>query len=41
MLPKNTTTFGASGHTDFWSNSGCLSDCHFDKAKEIYFWELF
>ncbi len=41
MLPRDTTTFGASGHADFWSNTGCLSGCHFDKAKEIYFWELF
>ncbi len=41
MIPKNTTTFGATGHADFWSNTGCLSGCYFDKAKEIYFWELF
>lgn len=41
MLPKNTTTFNASGHADFWSNTGCLSGCHFEDAKEIYFWEIF
>jgi len=41
MLPKNTAAFGASGHADFWSNTGCLSGCHFEDAKEIYFWELF
>jgi len=41
MIPKNTSTFGASGHADFWSNTGCLSGCYFDKAKEVYFWELF
>jgi hypothetical protein len=41
MIPKNRATFGASGHADFWSNTGCLSGCYFDKAKEVYFWELF
>lgn len=41
MIPKNRATFGASGHADFWSNTGCLSGCYFEKAKEVYFWELF
>lgn len=41
MLPRDTAIFGASGHADFWSNTGCLSGSYFDKAKEIYFWELF
>jgi hypothetical protein len=41
MIPKNRATFGASGHADFWSYSGCLSGCYFDHAKEVYFWELF
>ena len=40
MIPKNRATFGASGHADFWSFSGCLSGCYFDQAKEVYFWEL-
>lgn len=41
MLPKDSASFGATGHADFWSNTGCLSGSYFDKAKEIYFWELF
>jgi hypothetical protein len=41
MIPKDRSVFGASGHADFWSNTGCLSGCYFDKAKEVYFWELF
>lgn len=41
MIPKDRGTFGATGHADFWSNTGCLSGCYFDKAKEVYFWELF
>lgn len=41
MIPKDRGSFGASGHADFWSNTGCLSGCYFDKAKEVYFWELF
>ena len=41
MIPKNRAPFRASGHADFWSNTGCLSGCYFDKAKEVYFWELF
>ena len=41
MIPKSRTDFGASGHADFFSSSGCLSGCYFEYAKEIYFWELF
>lgn len=41
MIPKNRSTFGASGHADFWSNTGCLSGGYFNDAKEVYFWELF
>lgn len=40
MLPKPNINFGATGHTDFFSYSGCLSHCYFQNAKEIYFWEL-
>ena len=38
MVPKSG--FGASGHADFYSQSGCLSRCYFSDAAEIYFWEL-
>jgi Type VI secretion system (T6SS), amidase effector protein 4 len=38
MVPK--IGFGASGHADFYSQSGCLSRCYFSDAAEIYFWEL-
>lgn len=38
MIPKSG--FGASGHADFYSQSGCLSSCYFSDAAEIYFWEL-
>jgi hypothetical protein len=38
MVPKSG--FGASGHADFYSQSGCLSGCYFSDAAEIYFWEL-
>ncbi len=41
MIPKPNSDFDASGHADFFSFSGCLSNCYFNKAKEIYFWELF
>lgn len=41
MIPKNRATFGASGHADFWSNTGCINGSYLDKAKEVYFWELF
>jgi len=42
MLPKSSTEFGASGHADFFSQTGCLTkSCYFAAAKEIYFWELF
>lgn len=40
MLPKPSANFGATGHADFFSFSGCLSNCYFQSAKEIYFWEL-
>lgn len=40
MVPKNSNTFGASGHADFFSQSGCLSNCYFQNAAEVYFWEL-
>ncbi|MEO6176880.1 MAG: type VI secretion system amidase effector protein Tae4 [Flavobacterium circumlabens] len=40
MVPKADGTFTASGHADFFSQSGCLSACYFNKAAEIYFWEL-
>ncbi|WP_144284025.1 type VI secretion system amidase effector protein Tae4, partial [Chryseobacterium echinoideorum] len=40
MLPKPNVNFGATGHADFFSYSGCLSHCYFQNAKEIYFWEL-
>jgi len=41
MIPKDRKLFGASGHADFFSYSGCLSGCYFNDAKEIYFWELY
>ena len=40
MIPKNSSSFGASGHADFFSQTGCLSKCYFSDAAEIYFWEL-
>lgn len=40
MIPKNSSSFGASGHADFFSQTGCLSMCYFSDAAEIYFWEL-
>ncbi|MFV8358393.1 T6SS effector amidase Tae4 family protein, partial [Flavobacterium sp. XS1P32] len=40
MIPKNSKSFGASGHADFFSQTGCLSGCYFSDADEIYFWEL-
>jgi hypothetical protein len=40
MIPKDRTAFRASGHADFWSYSGCLTDDYLDSAKQIYFWEL-
>ena len=41
MIPNDRTAFGASGHADFWSYSGCLSGDYLDSAKQIYFWELY
>jgi hypothetical protein len=40
MISQNRKSFGASGHADFSSQTGCLSACYFSDAAEIYFWEL-
>lgn len=41
ILPKDRAAFGASGHADFWSDTGAITGSYLDKAKEVYFWELF
>lgn len=38
MIPKNSSSFGASGHADFFSQTGCLSMYYFSHAAEVYFW---
>ncbi len=40
MVADNPTIFGAKGHADIYTGSGCSGRCWFSDAKEMYLWIL-
>lgn len=41
MLPKNASTFGASGHVTLWHNGNAIgNNNYYSEARVVYFWEL-